>query len=87
MKAYQSERAELILRQFLDFASLAQNDVFPAAVSPLVKAQDDGGRSATVIDRRYIYSVFSASLTKSSTVALGWASRMARTVLWASACL
>jgi len=26
--------AELILRQFFDVASLAQNDVFPAAVSP-----------------------------------------------------
>jgi hypothetical protein len=33
--------AELILRQFFDFASLAQNDVLPAAVLPLKKAQDD----------------------------------------------
>jgi len=33
---------ELILRQFFDVASLAQNDVFPAAVSPPEMAQDDG---------------------------------------------
>jgi hypothetical protein len=33
---------ELILRQFFDVASLAQNDVLPAAVSPPKKAQDDG---------------------------------------------
>jgi hypothetical protein len=32
---------ELILRQFFDFASLAQNDVLPAAVLPPKKAQDD----------------------------------------------
>jgi len=34
--------AELILRQFFDVASLAQNDVLPAAVSPPEMAQDDG---------------------------------------------
>jgi len=35
-------QTELILRQFFDVASLAQNDVLPAAVSPPEKAQDDG---------------------------------------------
>jgi hypothetical protein len=34
----QMPEAELILRQFFDVASLAQNDVLPAAVSPPEKA-------------------------------------------------
>jgi hypothetical protein len=37
--------AGLVLRQLFDFAALAQNDFLPAADSPPVKAQDDGGRN------------------------------------------
>jgi hypothetical protein len=36
------QTTELILRQFFDVASLAQNDMVLAAVSPPKKAQDDG---------------------------------------------
>jgi hypothetical protein len=38
----QQGKAELILRQSFDGASLAQDDILPAAATPPEKAQDDG---------------------------------------------
>ena len=38
----EKRQPELIPQQFFGFTSLAQNDIFPAAVSPPEKARDDG---------------------------------------------